>query len=144
MVKLTKRFKSWLSQKNWRLHTHQIEMLEMSQRPSQLLIAPTGAGKTLAGFLLTLSELETASGNGLHTLYISPPKALAADIKRNLMGPIEELGLQINVIMGRLGLLQQTTPLLFGVLIQSKIPSRFLRSMIWNMGLKIGCLKMHS
>ena len=47
------------------------------------VIAPTGAGKTLAGFLPSLIELENMHGNGLHTLYISPLKALAADIKRN-------------------------------------------------------------
>ena len=97
MVYLSERFNNWLSQKAWRLHPHQIEMLETSQRPAQLLIAPTGAGKTLAGFLPSLCELETTSGNGLHTLYISPLKALAADIKRNLMLPIGELGLQIGV-----------------------------------------------
>ncbi len=72
-------------------------MLKTSQRPSQLLIAPTGAGKTLAGFLPSLCELEASSGNGLHTLYISPLKALAADIKRNLMHPVDELGLKISV-----------------------------------------------
>jgi ATP-dependent Lhr-like helicase len=97
MAKLSKGFSSWLSQKAWRLHPHQIEMLEKSQRPSQLLIAPTGAGKTLAGFLPSLCELETSSGNGLHTLYISPLKALASDIKRNLMYPIDELGFKISV-----------------------------------------------
>lgn len=97
MVDLSERFKNWLSQKAWRLHPHQIKMLETSQRPAQLLIAPTGAGKTLAGFLPSLCELETSSGNGLHTLYISPLKALAADIKRNLMHPIDELELKISI-----------------------------------------------
>ena len=97
MMYLSERFNNWLSQKAWRLHPHQIEMLETSQRSAQLLIAPTGAGKTLAGFLPSLCELETTSGNGLHTLYISPLKALAADIKRNLMLPIGELGLQVGV-----------------------------------------------
>jgi ATP-dependent Lhr-like helicase len=49
--------------------------------PPTLLIAPTGGGKTMAGFLPTLSELATTEHKGLHTLYVSPLKALAADIK---------------------------------------------------------------
>ena len=45
-----------------------------------LLIAPTGGGKTLAGFLLSLLDLaEREAGSGLHTLYISPLKALAVE-----------------------------------------------------------------
>ncbi|MFO1532763.1 MAG: ArsA-related P-loop ATPase, partial [Thermoplasmatota archaeon] len=42
---------------------------------SALLVAPTGAGKTLAGFLPSLAELIEAPTEGLHTLYISPLKA---------------------------------------------------------------------
>jgi ATP-dependent helicase Lhr and Lhr-like helicase len=64
-----------------------------------LLIAPTGGGKTLAGFLPTLIELaERPARNtpaGLHTLYISPLKALAVDVERNLMAPIAEMGLSV-------------------------------------------------
>ena len=97
VMKLSIRFENWLSRKAWHLHPHQIELLKNSQRPAQLLIAPTGAGKTMAGFLPSLCELEIASGNGLHTLYIAPLKALAADIKRNLIHPIDELGLKISV-----------------------------------------------
>jgi ATP-dependent helicase Lhr and Lhr-like helicase len=62
-----------------------------------LLVAATGAGKTLAGFLPTLSELIAAPENGLHTLYISPLKALAVDVQRNLLTPIEEMTLPIRV-----------------------------------------------
>lgn len=62
-----------------------------------LLVAPTGAGKTLAGFLPTLAELAEAPGEGLHTLYISPLKALAVDVQRNLLNPIVEMGLDIRV-----------------------------------------------
>lgn len=62
-----------------------------------LLVAPTGAGKTLAGFLPTLAELADAPGEGLHTLYISPLKALAVDVQRNLLNPISEMGLDIRV-----------------------------------------------
>ena len=64
---------------------------------SALLVAATGAGKTLAGFLPTLCELIEAPRDGLHTLYISPLKALAVDVQRNLLGPIEEMGLPIRV-----------------------------------------------
>ncbi len=68
-------------------------------RRSTLLIAPTGAGKTLAGFLPSLVSLaargRTKTGAGLHTLYISPLKALAVDVQRNLMTPIAEMGLAI-------------------------------------------------
>jgi ATP-dependent Lhr-like helicase len=62
-----------------------------------LLVAATGAGKTLAGFLPTLVELIEAPAEGLHTLYVSPLKALAEDIQRNLVTPIEEMGLDIRV-----------------------------------------------
>jgi ATP-dependent Lhr-like helicase len=62
-----------------------------------LLVAPTGAGKTLAGFLPTLADLIDAPADGLHTLYISPLKALAVDVQRNLLTPIAEMGLPIRV-----------------------------------------------
>ena len=62
-----------------------------------LLVAPTGAGKTLAGFLPTLTELIERPAEGLHTLYVSPLKALAVDVQRNLLTPIEEMGLDIRV-----------------------------------------------
>lgn len=62
-----------------------------------LLVAPTGAGKTLAGFLASLAELIEAPTDGLHTLYVSPLKALAVDVRRNLLAPIEEMGLDIRV-----------------------------------------------
>lgn len=62
-----------------------------------MLIAPTGGGKTLAGFLPTLVDLAENPHDGLHTLYVSPLKALAADIKRNLRTPVDELGLDIRI-----------------------------------------------
>ncbi len=63
---------------------------------SVLLVAATGAGKTLAGFLPTLVDL-LEPHEGLHTLYISPLKALAVDVQRNLVTPIEEMGLPLRV-----------------------------------------------
>ena len=62
-----------------------------------MLIAPTGGGKTLAGFLPSLIELRDGAHKGLHTLYVSPLKALAADIKRNLRTPVEEMDLPIRI-----------------------------------------------
>jgi ATP-dependent Lhr-like helicase len=62
-----------------------------------LLVAPTGAGKTLAGFLPSLVDLTETPREGLHTLYVSPLKALAVDVQRNLLSPVEEMGLPIRV-----------------------------------------------
>ena len=94
---LPQKFENWIETRNWVLRPHQIEVLNNSKRHSQLLIAPTGSGKTLSGFLPTLIELDSSEFSGLHTIYVSPLKALASDIKRNLMIPIEEIGLNIRV-----------------------------------------------
>ena len=64
---------------------------------SALLVAPTGGGKTLAGFLASLIELSEQPHDGLHTLYVSPLKALATDVARNLLTPLEEMRLPISV-----------------------------------------------
>lgn len=73
-------------------------MLNASQEQrSALLVASTGAGKTLAGFLPTLCDLIETPHDGLHTLYISPLKALAVDVERNLLSPIAEMDLAIRV-----------------------------------------------
>ncbi len=64
---------------------------------SALLIAPTGGGKTLGGFLPSLIELHDAPYAGLHTLYISPLKVLAADVARNLMAPIAGMQLPVTI-----------------------------------------------
>jgi ATP-dependent Lhr-like helicase len=89
---------SWFAGKNWAPRRHQLEMLAAARAGSDaLLVAPTGSGKTLAGFLPTLAELIEAPQEGLHTLYVSPLKALAVDVQRNLLTPIEEMGLPIRV-----------------------------------------------
>jgi ATP-dependent Lhr-like helicase len=62
-----------------------------------LLVAATGAGKTMAGFLPTIVDLIERPAQGLHTLYISPLKALAVDVQRNLLTPVDEMGLDIRV-----------------------------------------------
>ncbi|WP_353336824.1 ligase-associated DNA damage response DEXH box helicase [Pseudooceanicola nitratireducens] len=94
---LPRRFHDWFATRGWQVHPHQEQMLARAGDPSLLLIAPTGGGKTLAGFLPTLVELANGGHEGLHTLYVSPLKALASDIRRNLSTPIEEMGLSIRV-----------------------------------------------
>ncbi|NVE95507.1 ligase-associated DNA damage response DEXH box helicase [Altererythrobacter lutimaris] len=95
---------SWFSGRGWRVRRHQSEMLAASDAGKHaLLVADTGAGKTLAGFLPTLSDFaasrldDAKPHDGLHTLYVSPLKALAHDVQRNLLTPIEEIGLPIRV-----------------------------------------------
>lgn len=97
MMTLPPALSSWFSAKGWTLHPHQQDMLTRADDPATLLIAPTGGGKTLAGFLPTLAELGPSPPPGLHTLYVSPLKALTADIRRNLGLPIEGAGLRIRV-----------------------------------------------
>ncbi len=88
----------WFAAKGWAPRRHQMEMLAAARAGQDaLLVAPTGSGKTLAGFLPTLVELVEAPREGLHTLYVSPLKALAVDVRRNLLTPIEEMGLDIRV-----------------------------------------------
>ena len=106
-------FVRWFAQRGWSPRAHQLELLAKAREGrSSLLIAPTGGGKTLAGFLPTLVELSernvlpkklqstgrsVARSQGLHTLYISPLKALAVDIARNLETPVREMGLPIRL-----------------------------------------------
>src|SRR5689334_4871455 len=118
-------FVRWFAGRGWEPRTHQLDLLAKAQTGrSVLLIAPTGGGKTLAGFLPSLVELSgaavpllpqgdaaprtqrgklfsTGSGlrreGGLHTLYISPLKALAVDIARNLETPVAEMRLPIRI-----------------------------------------------
>lgn len=97
MLQLPKKFSDWFTSYGWQIHPHQKDLLDRSQGPATLLITPTGGGKTLAGFLPTLTELAENPVDGLHTLYVSPLKALAADIKRNLKTPIAEMALPIRV-----------------------------------------------
>ncbi len=90
----------WFTARGWSLRRHQAEMLDVAAAGRHaLLTADTGAGKTLAGFLPTLAEFTGPDlpEDGLHTLYISPLKALAHDVQRNLLAPIAEIGLPIRV-----------------------------------------------
>jgi ATP-dependent helicase Lhr and Lhr-like helicase len=153
---LPETFRRWFAARGWSPRDHQLELLAKARDDrSALLIAPTGAGKTLAGFLPTLVDLSSPSplagseasearsrgrgggypqaprvpppltrqpaaadlshkgrgekssvvstgrgvlrSRGLHTLYISPLKALAVDIARNLETPIAEMNLPVKV-----------------------------------------------
>ena len=89
----------WFAARGWSPRRHQLEMVAAAvEGRHALLVAATGAGKTLAGFLPTLNELiADPAPNTLHTLYISPLKALAVDVQRNLLTPVEEMGLPIRI-----------------------------------------------
>lgn len=93
-------FPEWFHGRGWTPRAHQLELLTAVQSGnSALLIAPTGAGKTLAGFLPSLVDLRENPRNraGLHTIYISPLKALAVDVARNLETPVAEMGLPLRI-----------------------------------------------
>jgi ATP-dependent helicase Lhr and Lhr-like helicase len=114
-------FSRWFAGRGWTPRAHQLELLAKARAGrSVLLVAPTGGGKTLAGFLPSLVELSAARSpapskvspllrrhisngrnvhreGGLHTLYISPLKALAVDIARNLERPVAEMSLPVRV-----------------------------------------------
>ena len=101
MAGLPEPFAAWFAQRGWQPHAHQVALLQTVQGGDPaLLIAPTGGGKTLAGFLPSLADLTSArprAGKGIHTLYISPLKALAVDVARNLAAPVEEMELDIRL-----------------------------------------------
>lgn len=95
-------FCRWFAERGWQPHAHQLDLLAAARAGDPtLLIAPTGGGKTLAGFLPSLVDLVTRETSrrpgGIHTLYISPLKALAVDVHRNLTTPVEEMKLDIRL-----------------------------------------------
>jgi ATP-dependent Lhr-like helicase len=99
-MSLPQRFLDWFAARGWRPRAHQLGVLEQAQaRNSVLLISPTGGGKTLAGFLPSLVEITAPGGTAeaIHTLYVSPLKALAVDIARNLEAPVREMGLPVTI-----------------------------------------------
>lgn len=95
----------WFVTRGWSLRPHQRALIEKAKAGRDtLLIAPTGAGKTLAGFLPSLIDVlsdQWRAQDGhlqeLHTLYISPLKALAVDVARNLTEPAGEMGLDVTI-----------------------------------------------
>src|ERR1700756_1798694 len=78
-----------------------------------LVVAPTGSGKTLAAFLWSLDRLTTSptppKKDRLRVLYISPLKALAVDVERNLRSPLT--GIQAAAALLGVGL----SPIVVGV-----------------------------
>lgn len=98
-------FADWFASRGWSARPHQLEMIAAVQAGEDaLLIAPTGGGKTLGGFLPSLIDLAGLTSSTpaqrphrLHTLYISPLKALSVDVARNLMTPVEEMGLDLRI-----------------------------------------------
>jgi ATP-dependent Lhr-like helicase len=108
---LPPRFRDWFAARGWTPRPHQLALVDHAARgESVLLVAPTGGGKTLAGFLpslIDLSDLNDAAASrpgpkrarkpALHTLYISPLKALAVDVARNLEAPVAEMGLAVRI-----------------------------------------------
>ncbi len=94
----------WFASRDWRVRRHQADMLAAADAGKHaMLVADTGAGKTLAGFLPTLADFcpsrigDGKPPEGLHTLYVSPLKALAHDVQRNLVTPVEEMGLGLRI-----------------------------------------------
>ena len=95
-MSLPEPFSGWFASRGWQPRAHQLALIEADRvGESVLLIAPTGAGKTLAGFLPSLVRLAADPTPRLDTLYISPLKALAVDVHRNLLDPIAEMALPI-------------------------------------------------
>ncbi|MBV9570112.1 MAG: ligase-associated DNA damage response DEXH box helicase [Alphaproteobacteria bacterium] len=99
---LPPRFADWFAARGWTPRAHQVALLNHARRgESVLLVAPTGGGKTLAGFLPSMIEIsqtpKRSRARALHTLYISPLKALAVDVARNLEMPVAEMGLDIRI-----------------------------------------------
>ncbi len=96
-------FAGWFKARGWRPHAHQMQLLEHAGAGRDtLLIAPTGGGKTLAGFLPSLVDLarqppKRKPVTAIHTLYVSPLKALAVDIARNLATPVAEMELPLRL-----------------------------------------------
>ncbi len=67
----------WFAGRDWRIRQHQLGMLAAADAGQHaMLVADTGAGKTLAGFLPTLADFspprlgDNAPPDGLHTLYV--------------------------------------------------------------------------
>ena len=87
-----------MTNRHWKWFPHQIEAAKHAGSGNDVLVlAPTGAGKTLSGFLPSFLDIHERGSNGcLHTLYISPLKALTVDVHRNITKPIEAIDLPIS------------------------------------------------
>jgi ATP-dependent helicase Lhr and Lhr-like helicase len=98
---LPRQLEDWFDARGWQPRPHQRAMVASTNaHKASLLIAPTGGGKTLGGFLPSLVDLMTtprASHASVHTLYVSPLKALTTDVARNLTVPVKDMGLPVTI-----------------------------------------------
>lgn len=97
--------KKWFKSKHWEPREFQLEAWDAYFRKNNGLIhVSTGFGKTYAGVLAALAEmtLENVNPVGIHILYISPLRALSADIIKSIQLPIQEMNLPFTV-EGRTG-----------------------------------------
>lgn len=97
--------KNWFKEKGWAPREFQLSAWEAYLRGQNGLIhVSTGFGKTYAGVLAALAEMtsEKQESAGIHILYISPLRALSADIIKSIQLPIQELNLPFTV-EGRTG-----------------------------------------
>ncbi len=113
------RIEQWFAERGWSLAPFQAQALEAYLRgESGLIHSPTGTGKTLAAWLGPLAEALDApnSHNGLRVLWITPLRALANDIQRNLaavasaLGVGWEIGLRTGDTSSTLRKKQRTSP----------------------------------
>lgn len=93
------KFSIWIKKKKWRYFDYQLKVVEASKKYNNILItSPTGTGKTIAGFLPSILNItEEENKDTLHSIYISPLKSLAKDIKRNISIPINDMKMNINI-----------------------------------------------
>ena len=96
---LPEQVSGWFAARGWSVRDHQLRMLRAAaDERDALLVAATGSGKTLSGFLPVLVDAARHGRRpGLKAIYVSPLKALAADVARNLLAPIEGMGLALTV-----------------------------------------------
>jgi len=131
-------------------------VVEIHCRKNILVSAPTGATKTLTGFLSILNELVDSAQKGIledkiYCLYISPLKALNNDIEKNLKEPLheiekiagKELGIRVAVRTGdttaseKSAMLKKpphiliTTPESLGIILSSSKFVDHLKSIDW-------------
>ncbi len=89
--------KEWFSSKFKEFAPPQLfSILPIHQRENILISSPTGSGKTLSAFMAVLNELINLDKKGklenkIYCVYISPLKALANDIEKNLNTPLDEM-----------------------------------------------------
>ena len=95
------KFTKWMNSNKWKYFDYQLKVLKTIEKKKDLLIvSPTGTGKTIAGFLPAIIDITDEKQSKLHTIYISPLKSLAKDIKRNISEPIDAMNMNISLEIG--------------------------------------------